>query len=224
MSRVSIIPAILPKDFNDLEEKLGLINGATKIVQIDVCDGQFVANATWPYRKTDLSFNRIINEEEGLPYWQDVDYEIDLMANNPEHRVDEWVRAGVSRIIMHSECRGDIDGAIKSLAGRVEIGLAFGIDSDLDALSKYADSIQCVQLMGIDNIGFQNQKFDDRVLDRINSLRVQYPSLPISVDGGVSMENAPSLIQAGVSRMVIGSAIFASDNPIEAISKFKNLS
>jgi len=67
MSKAEIIPAVLPKDFTELEDKVSLVQGSVKTVQIDVCDGQFTPLATWPYKKTDDSFTKIVAQEEGLP-------------------------------------------------------------------------------------------------------------------------------------------------------------
>src|SRR5262249_26852072 len=150
--------------------------------------GQFVPNATWPYRKHDDSFEKILHEEEGLPGWQDFDFEIDLMANKPEEIVDEWVSAGASRIIIHAEAAGDVAKAIGILEGRVEVGLALAMDTPLDAITEHREKINFIQLMGIDNVGFQHQPFDEKVLGRIKEARIKFPGLPISIDGGVSLE------------------------------------
>ncbi len=223
MHTPEIIPAILPMTFTEIEEKLHLITGQVKTVQIDVCDGQFVQNATWPYRKHDDSFDRILHEEEGLPGWQDFDFEIDLMANSPEEVVDEWVVAGAARIIIHAEAKGDISKAVGILEGRVEIGLALSMETPLSFIQEYRDRIACIQLMGIDNVGFQHQAFDEQVLGRVKEARMMYPGLPISVDGGVSLETAPKLVAAGADRLVIGSAIFNSGNEVESIHQFKQI-
>ncbi len=223
MSKAEIIPAILPMDFMEIEDALATVKGAVKTVQIDVCDGQFAPNPTWPYRKHDDSFEKILHEQEGLPGWQDLDFEIDLMCNRPEGYVDEWVSAGATRVIIHAEATGDVTRAIGILEGRVEVGLALGIDTPLDAIAAHREHIQFIQLMGIDTVGFQHQPFDEKVLGRIKEARIMYPGLPISVDGGVSLETAPELIAAGADRLVVGSAIFAADNPYEAIERFKEL-
>jgi len=218
-----IIPAILPMDFAELEDKLALIHGFVKTVQIDACDGQFVQNATWPYRKHDDSFDKMVKEEIGMPGWEDTNFEVDLMANRPEERVEEWISAGASRIVIHAEAKGDIDAAIAKLTDKVEIGLALNEDTPVETISKYHERIQFVQLMGIDQIGFQHQPFDEKVIGRVREVRLKYPGLPIAVDGGVSFENAAELIDAGADRLVIGSAIFNAENPMDAVEKFKSL-
>ncbi|MDE1975603.1 MAG: hypothetical protein KGI49_03820 [Patescibacteria group bacterium] len=218
-----IIPAILPKDFAELVDKIELIKGFVKAVQIDVCDGQFVPNATWPYRKHDDSFEKIAHEELGLPSWQELDYEFDLMVNRPEEVVEEWVVAGAARLVIHAEAKGDVSKALEMIQGLVEAGLALNESTDLAVIEKYRDKISFVQLMGIDRIGFQGQPFDERVVGRIKQVRLAHPALPISIDGGVSLQTAQELIAAGADRLIVGSAIFGAENPIEAVSDFKRL-
>lgn len=210
-----IIPAILPRDFAELSNKIEIVRGLAKSVQVDICDGQFVPNATWPYKKHDDSFEAIQKEEMGMPDWEDINYEFDLMCNQPQDIVGEWVIAGGNRIIVHVEAKGDVPAAIDYLQGKTEVGLAINIDTPIDAIEPIKDKISFVQCMGIDRIGFQGQSFNTRVIEKVKNVRAAYPSLSISVDGGVNLENARELINAGADRLVVGSAIFGSDNPIE---------
>lgn len=221
MKKAEIIPAILPRDFAELEDKASLVQGVVKTIQIDVCDGQFVPNATWPYRKHDNNFDLLLSEDIGLPSWEEINYEFDLMVNNPEEVVMDWLRVGSSRIIIHIESSGDISKAIDLVGGEVEIGLAINIETNIDKLEEYKDKIQFVQCMGIDRIGFQGQTFDDKVIEKIKSIHAKYPDLVISIDGGVSLDNAKDLIMAGATRLVVGSSIFDSDNVFDAVEKFK---
>lgn len=216
-----IIPAILPMDFDEVQDKIELVKDFVKTVQIDVCDGQFVPNATWPYRKGDDHFENILKEEEGLPGWEKVNFEIDLMVNRPEEIVEDWVRAGATRIIIHQEAKGDVVKAVDMLVGRVEVALALGIETPISTIESFKERIQSIQLMGIDHIGFQGQSFDSKVIDRVREVKAAYPELPISIDGGVSLENARQLIDAGATRLVVGSAIFNADNYLEALQQLK---
>lgn len=220
---MEIIPAILPQDFAELEDKVGLIKGATKTVQVDICDGHFVPDFTWPYKKKDNTFEQMIREDVGLPAWESLDYEFDLMVDHPEKVVDDWVAIGATRAIIHIEAKGNVTEAVDKLAGRIDVGLAINIDTPIDSLKPFADKIQFIQLMGIDNVGFQHQAFDAKVIERVKAVREAFPDLPISVDGGVSLDNAGRLIDAGADRLVIGSAIFAAENPLSAIAEFQGL-
>lgn len=226
--RHQIIPAILPLDFDELQDKVSLIKGLVKTVQVDICDGQFTPDPTWPYRKEDDSFDKIVHEDDGLPGWDKLDYEFDLMVNKPEEVVEDWVSAGATRIIIHAEATGDVGKAIEMLKDRVEVGLALNIDTPIESIhdAKYGvdqGNVQFIQLMGIDNVGFQHQAFDEKVIGRVKYVRLKYPGMPISVDGGVSLETAPALIDAGADRLVVGSAIFDSDNYTEALENLKRL-
>jgi ribulose-phosphate 3-epimerase len=219
--KTEIIPAILPMDYTEIEEKISLVKDFVKTVQIDICDGQFTPTPTWPYRKDDDMFGKILKEEEGLPGWEKLNFEIDLMVNHPEQIVDEWVSAGATRIIIHTEAQGDVVAAVDMLVGRVEIALALNIDSPISSIEPFKDKIQGIQLMGIDHIGFQGQAFDVKVIDRVKEARAAYPELPISIDGGVSLDNAQSLYDAGANRLVVGSKIFNADNYLEALQQLK---
>jgi ribulose-phosphate 3-epimerase len=222
-TKIETLPAILPKDFAELAEKIDLVKDMVKAVQIDVCDGQFTPDPTWPYGKRDDSFEKILKEEEGLPGWQTLNFEIDLMVNRPEDIVDDWVIAGATCIIIHAESRGDVANAIEKLQGRAEVGLAIGLDTPIDVIGQYKDKITSVQCMGIHHIGFQGEEFDIRVIEKVKEIKIRYPEMIVSVDGGVSLEVAQELIEAGATRLIVGSAIFNSDNFIEAIQKFKKL-
>lgn len=222
-NRAEIIPAILPKDFYELENDIMLVKDFVKTVQIDICDGQFTPSPTWPYRKEDDTWKKMLREEAGFPGWEKLNFEIDLMANKPEEKVEDWVLAGANRIIIHARSKGDVMKAVDMLAGRVEVGIALNIDEPLTTIEQYLPKIQFVQLMGIDHIGYQGQDFDEKVLGRVKEFHLLHPGMPVSVDGGVSLKTAPKLIAARADRLVVGSAIFHSDNPIDAVHTFKAL-
>ena len=85
-----IIPAILEKDFRD-KNKLTSLRGQTKCVHIDICDGVAVPSQSWPFSSDgleDFDFRKIINEEEGMPFWQDFDFEFDLMVADAVENFD----------------------------------------------------------------------------------------------------------------------------------------
>ena len=87
-----IISAILPESFDDLKDKMAIVNGLVGIVQIDICDGKFVQSKSWPYiGDYDAMYGKIINEDEGFPFWESIDFEVDLMIINPEEFVGNWI-------------------------------------------------------------------------------------------------------------------------------------
>ncbi len=221
----------MPTTFDDLKEKLSLTVGAAELVQIDICDGSFVPSRTWPYAKPDEHFLKIQREEEGMPHWEDLEFEIDLMVSEPELKVNEWVAAGAKRIVIHYESVKNFEqfledfepifGKLTGLPFPVELGLAINIDTPTDEIFPYLRNVDFVQCMGIQKIGYQGQKFDEKVIEKIRTLRSVYPEGIISVDGGVNFETAPYLIEAGANRLISGSAIFEGDTVAENIEEMK---
>jgi len=219
---MEIIPAILPKNFREIEEKIELIVGLSPLVQVDICDGKFVPSTTWPYWKQDENFESILREERGMPDWENINYEFDLMIDNPT--VDDarkWLSAGAERIVLHHESSKDLTPVLDVLKGLVEIGIAISQTSNVADLSKYLDKIQFVQVMGIRKAGFQGQKFEPNTVDIVKEVKKIFPELKVQVDGGVTLETASLLKHAGVDRLVTGSALFDSDNIVDAYEDFK---
>lgn len=228
-----IIPAILPKNYEDLKNKIALVRGIVPVVQIDICDGIFVPSKTWPFSTGgagDYNFQRILNEEEGMPFWENVDFELDLMVADAVENFDIYTKLGARRIIFHIEAVGDLKEFKNFLEGMdiyireaMEIGLALNIKTPLEWIFPLINYVDFVQCMGIDKVGFQGQEFDEKVLENIKTLRKKFPDLIISIDGGVNFETAPALINAGISRLIVGSSIFNTDDIIRTIEEFENL-
>jgi ribulose-phosphate 3-epimerase len=161
-----------------------------------------------------------------------MDYEIDLMVQNPLEDAERWVRAGAKRLIFHIESEGVVetiqmlktDHLYNVMDDLLEVGVAINIDTPIFALENIIDDVSVVQCMGIARIGFQHEKFDERVLEKVKEIKSKYPEILVSVDGGVDLENLQSLIDAGVDRFVAGHAVFQGElEPRDAVAKFRNL-
>jgi len=234
---IDIIPALMPKNFSELGEYAKQFKGLVDSVQVDVMDGKFVPETSWPYDSDgnfDVSFKKIVGQDSKLPEVDTLDYELDLMIDSPEKYIKSFMQTGPSRLIFHLESIKDQEWFFKQLAHMksfslefgslgVEIGMAINISTPNEEIYTYIEKLDFVQFMGIDKIGFQGQSFDERVLPKIEDLRKLYPELIISVDGGVSLETAPKLIKAGVNRLVSGSAILKSGDVKKTIEEFKNM-
>ena len=236
---MEIIPAILPKSYEDLKNKISLVKGLVSTVQIDICDGNFVKTVSWPYFakasqgepfELDQYAQNILNEREGMPFWEEIDYELDLMVQNAHENFDLFLKLGAKRIIFHLEAEGDLNEFKEFLEGidlyirdSAQIGVAINTTTPISNLQPLISDIDFVQCMGIEKIGYQGEPFDERVIDQIKSLRKEYPELIIAVDGGVNFETAPRLIKAGANRLVVGSAIFKNIDIVGVIEEFKAL-
>ena len=219
-----IVPAILPKDFQEILAKLELVKGVADTVQIDIVDVKFAQNKTWPYVGDHGEITRIVNEQEGFPFWQDFDFEFDLMVATPQEAVPFWVRAGASRIIVHLESvpPDTLSDLIKEWKHSVDIGLASKPSTPMEKLETFLHEVSFVQCMGNDRIGAQGVALNEAVvLPRISHLRKKYPELTISVDIGVNGDTAPRLIEAGANWLVAGSAVFGKANPADAVRELE---
>ncbi len=217
----------MPKNYDDLVEKMGLFAGVVPLIQLDIMDNKFVKARTWPYNPGDSQFERfakIVAEEEGMPEWDVLEFEVDLMIENPETEILKWVTAGAQRIIVHVEGMKDFEVIRKAVPhGLIELGLAINTTTPLTILDPYLDRIDFVQCMGIERIGFQGLPLDERVFDHVRALRTARPEMPISIDGAVNFETAKRLVDAGATRLVSGSAILKSADVSNAIEMMRDL-
>lgn len=226
---IELVPAIMPENLEDLEEKLGRVFRYVPLVQLDIMDGVFVKGKTWPYVGDKGDYQNMLNEEEGLPFWDKVDFEIDLMISKPEEKILDWIIIGASRVIVHIESTKKMEDVIRQINDRfsgkkdIELGIALNIDTPTETILPYLEDIDFVQFMGIAEIGRQGEDFDERVLDKVRDFHNAHPEVIISVDGGVNLDTALQIIQAGAKKLVSGSAILESVNIPETIQSFKKL-
>jgi len=228
-----IVPAILEKNFSEIKNKLTFLRGRAKCVQIDFCDGLYVPSQTWPFSSggfNDYDFLKILNEEEGMPYWEDFDFEFDLMVEKAIENFDLYMKLGPKKIIFHLGAQKNVEEFEHFLEGldlyirdNVEIGLAFRPNDDLAVVSNLSYKVDFLQAMGSDRIGFQGEKFSDRVVENIKFLKKILPGVVISVDIGINLENAEALLKAGVDRLSVGSSLWKSPDPIDTLQDFQNL-
>ena len=230
---IEIIPAILAKDYEEMKNTISLVRGLVPIVQIDICDGVFVPNKTWPFNTggaEDFNFGRIINEEEGMPFWEDIDFEIHLMVVDGVENFDIYTKLSPKRIVFHvgavgtlEDFKNFIEGMDPYIRDVIQIGLSIDIKTPLEEIFPLINYLDFVQCMGIEKVGFQGQKFDERVLEQIKTLKEKYPDLIIAIDGGVTMETAPLLIEAGATRLAAGSFLLKSNDIRETILELESL-
>lgn len=225
-----IIPAIMPKNYEDLKNKISLVRGLVPIVQIDICDGVFVKNRTWPFEGGDFDqyFTKMMAEEEGMPFWEDIDFELDLMVADAVSNFDHFLKMGPKRMIFHLEATGDLmefknflEGIDVYIRDTIQFGVAINPMTPIEKIFPIVNLVDFIQCMGIDREGFQGQPFDEKDLDHIVNLKKKYPDLIISVDGGVDFNTAPRILEAGADRLVIGSAIFKSEDIRGTIQEFR---
>lgn len=226
-----IVPAILPRSRDDLADKLLRLEGIASEVQIDVVDGRFATPASWPYIHPDEARH---SGEDPFPFLGTIRFEMDVMVTSPEADLARWINAGAGRITIHAEATHRLPKLLEEFRtsyghdmsfapGLLSLGLAINLGTDISLIEPYLSQCDYVQFMGIREIGKQGQAFDKAVLLKIAAFRRKYPDMPLQVDGGVSLETAPALLSAGVSRLIVGSALWNSRNLKAAYAQFMDL-
>jgi len=214
---MKIIPAILPRRYYDIRDGVEKIVGATDTVQIDFVDGTFAANRTWWFNnKNEDTLAAFLSEEQGLPHWEDINYEFDLMLADPLAHIETCIALGPSKIIFHVESLEQekmlvyFESLPEIVRATIRFGMAIGIETDPTRVLPYTNYIDTVQCMGIVNVGFQGQAFDERAIEQVKKTKILFPDKQISVDGAVSLDNAQALADAGATALVVGSVVFQS--------------
>jgi ribulose-phosphate 3-epimerase len=172
----------------------------------------------------------ILEEEEGMPFWTELDFEFDLMVINAHKQFEFFVQLGAKRVVFHLEAEEEksfkefLESMDNYMRDSIDIGLAINTTTDVSRLDPFINLVDFVQCMGIENIGFQGEPFDERVLTQIKSIREKYSEMKISVDGSVNENTAPLLVEAGVDRLIVGSFLMRSFDVRETIKELENLS
>ncbi len=229
---IEIVPAVLPQSFEELERALGKVRKLATCVQIDVVDGHFAPNTTWPYTPGgEEMLELLISQNLGLPFSEEFDFELDLMVASAKGVGKRWIEVGAVRLIFHAASEGTEEELRELQAlrgegdGRVSLGVALPAHGSVEDLKAFEGLYDFVQVMGIDNPGFQGQPPDPhgKVLELIAALRNKNQKISINVDGGVNKETAPALVRTGANRLIAGSAIFAAEDPKKALEELVHI-
>lgn len=211
---IEIIPAIIAEDFRELKKKIRLVEPYVDWVHIDIMDGKFVPHSTWsePKKLKDINTNLKI--------------ETHLMILDPFKTVNDCLRAGVSRVIIHWESlKSNPEGQLKKITEKVksyksQIGVVLNPETPWQEIKDFVKNLDLVLLMGV-NPGRSGQSFREEILPKIKAIREFSANLNIEVDGGVKPENIRKIIEAGANILVAGSAIFEARDVKMAIEELR---
>src|SRR3989344_5809886 len=212
---VEVVPSLLVNTREEFLQRFDLVASHVDRVQWDIMDGIFVDNTTF-------SDPLVLDEIDKLGYNPPPKIEADLMVSDPANWIDRLHHPGVEQLIFHVESSQDWEPIFaQARAVGFAIGLAAEPETPLAKYEKILEKVDRFQAMG-GKSGFGGQKFNPAVLPTIKKIRADFPLLPISVDIGVNPETIPQMVEAGVTILCAGSAIFGAEDIQKAIESLRN--
>ncbi len=201
---IKLTPSLLAADLMNLGAAIGMM-GRDGLDQLhfDVMDAHFVPNLSFG-----PDFCREIHRQH-----PEMKIDVHLMMDNPQNYLDEFAQYGASSITVHEEIGGELAGMIRRIqALQVKAGLSVKPGTGVETLLPYLDQLDLVLIMTVEP-GFGGQKFMPEEVEKIRFLRRAGFRGDIAVDGGVSIQNAPLLAEAGATLLVMGTSYFRAEDP-----------
>ena len=212
-----LAPSILSADFSNLAQQIRLVElGGADWIHCDVMDGHFVPNITFGPIIIDA-----VKRSTHLPV------DVHLMIKNPDHLLEEFVKAGSNYLTVHEEEVVHLNRTINKIK---ELGAKAGVSinpsTPVKNLEYIAEYVDMVLLMSV-NPGFGGQSFISNIIKKIKELVELRKKLNakflIEIDGGIDSSTILPTLEAGVDIFVAGSSIFKADNITAATAELKNI-
>lgn len=222
-SGIKICASILNSNFINLAGEIKKVEKAgVEMLHIDVMDGNFVPNIT-----IGPPIIECLRKNTGLFL------DVHLMIKKPDRLLDSFIESGADLINVHAEECPHLDQTLNYIkqAGK-KAAVALNPSTSLCLIENVLGLVDMVLIMTV-NPGFGGQEFIHDMVYKIKKLKAmiedyrRYSSnvkkyVDIQVDGGINIDTAPIVARAGANVLVMGTAIYQSDNPAEYIKKVRD--
>lgn len=213
---LQIAPSILSADFLHLEDDIRRIDDVASYIHLDIMDGLMVPNISFGFS--------VVDALKGV-FKSPLDAH--LMVVNPQDWIERLAADGVSMVSFHYEVSGrNTKALVDKIHGYgMKAGIAINPDVPVSKLFRYEGVADFFVIMSV-FAGFGGQKFIYESLDRISALKNHIVrkglGTPIEVDGGVGLQNAGALREAGADILVSGNSVFKSADPAAAVVSLRD--
>lgn len=213
---IKVAPSILSADFSKMGEEIkNLEKNGADMMHCDVMDGVFVKNISFGPKMI-----QDIRKHTALPL------DCHLMIIHPENYIESFAKAGADIITVHYETQKEkLTDTLKQIKSYgISCGAVINPDTDPKVLTDALDYCDMILLMSVFP-GFGGQKFIDYVLGKVEVVRAMIDKsgrdIDLQIDGGITVENASSVISAGANVIVAGSTVFNGADMKETIDKLR---
>jgi ribulose-phosphate 3-epimerase len=211
-----IAPSVLSADFANIQRDVEMINNSqADWFHVDIMDGVFVPNISFGFPVL-----KSIKKHAKKPL------DVHLMIVEPDRYVAIFKEAGADILTVHIEACPHLHRSIQNIkANGMKAGVALNPHTSVSQLENIIADVDLVCVMSV-NPGFGGQKFIRQTYEKIKQLKELITKTDsaalIEIDGGVDLNNASLLIQAGADVLVAGNTVFASPNPVQTIADLKS--